>query len=303
VKAYHSEGVSVARTAVRRGGLTRGCKNTTETDSKMPTFRGNVGNLLQHWVLCEVLAACEGSYERLGFIDGYSMAPLATDRSKRDPSSDLFDAVAGGLPGQHSSYERAWLKLAASPHEYPNSAAFVTAAWRNRYALFLCESDPATVLYLNRWARIARQFPGCEGVKVAAGDWRSYLCGHLLPSSDLVFFSFDPYMFDRHGSGRNPGNMDPEDLNRLARVFDTVDSPVLVQLSTYSANNNNPQEAVAEVITSTLHRVGLVGVARVRVDGNMMSLVLARNVNAPALQQLASRFSAWLASVRGNGAA
>ncbi len=76
----------------------------------------------------------------------------------------------------------AWLKLAMNLHEYPNSAAFVTASWRNRYALFLCESDPATVACLNRWARTARQLPGCEGVEVAEGDWRKYLRGHLLPS-------------------------------------------------------------------------------------------------------------------------
>jgi hypothetical protein len=250
-------------------------------------------------VLCEVLAACENSYERLGFIDGYSMAPFATDRPKRDASADLFDVVASGLPGQQSSYERAWLKLAANPHEYPNSAAFVTASWRNRYAFFLCESDPATVVCLNRWAHIARQFPGCEGVEVAAGDWRNYLRGHLLPSSDVVFFSFDPYMFDRKGlDRRNPGNMNPSDLDQMVGVLAVVRGPVLVQLSTYSANNDNPQQDVGEVITSRLRRAGLAEVARVRVDGNMMSLVLARDVNAPGLDQLAGRFSAWLASFK-----
>ncbi|MDQ3446811.1 MAG: hypothetical protein M3496_11670, partial [Pseudomonadota bacterium] len=176
----------------------------------MPSFRGNVGNLLQHWVLCELLSACEDRYQRLGFIDAYSIAPFAKDRlKKRDAGAAVFDAVATQLPGQLSSYEKAWLSLRTNFQEYPNSAAFVTATWRGRYALFLCETDPATVASLEHWATIARQVPGCEGVEIAAGDWRKYLRGPSLPSSDLSFFSLDPYMFDRHGSGKNPGNVDP----------------------------------------------------------------------------------------------
>jgi hypothetical protein len=83
----------------------------------MPSFRGNVGNLLQHWVLCEILSACGNSYERLGFIDAYSMAPFAADPPKRDGGSDLFDTVATNLPGLNSLYERAWLKLTPNRHE------------------------------------------------------------------------------------------------------------------------------------------------------------------------------------------
>src|SRR5882724_8551365 len=111
----------------------------------MPPFRGNGGNLLQHWVLCEVLSACQNHYDRLGFIDAYSMAPFANERPKRDASSYLFDAVASQLPGRQSWYERAWLRLTSNTHEYPNSAAFVTAAWRGRYGMFLCELDRTPV--------------------------------------------------------------------------------------------------------------------------------------------------------------
>jgi hypothetical protein len=269
----------------------------------MPSFRGNVGNLLQHWVLCEIISACESHYERVGFIDAYSMAPFATDRPKRDAGSPLFDAVAGQLPGRNSLYEKAWLKLAPNLLEYPNSAAFITAAWRGRYAMFLCECDPETVVALNRWARIAREFHGCEGVEVAEGDWRNYLRGPLLPSSDLALFSFDPYMFDRHGSGQNPGNMDPTDLDRLVELLDHVQDPVVLQLSTYSANNNNPQEDVGQAITSKLEQASLVEAARVRVDGNMMSLVFTRNVKALDLGLLPNRFNDWLASFGSNCAA
>ena len=265
----------------------------------MPTFRGNAGNLLQHWVLCEVLSACQNHYDRLGFVDAYSMAPFAAERPRRDASSQLFDDVADHLPGRQSLYERAWLKLTPNTHEYPNSASFVTAAWRGRYAMFLCESDQATVDRLNQWAGTARRFPGCEGVEVAPGDWRTHLRGQLLPSSDLWFFSFDPYMFDRHGSGRNPGNMDPTDLDRILECLNNVRGRVVLQVSTYSANNNNPQSAVRDVIVSRLRQGGLRDVALVRTDGNMMSLVLERGVAAAEnLASLPARFDKWLGSFR-----
>jgi hypothetical protein len=265
----------------------------------VPTFRGNVGNLLQHWVLCEVLAACQSQYERLGFIDAYSMAPFAAERPKMEATSWLFDVVSSRLPGRQSLYERAWLKLVPSSHEYPNSASFVTTAWRGRYTLFLCESDDATIAQLNRWAGVAREFPGCEGVEVAPGDWRASLRTPVLPSSDLSYFSFDPYMFDRHGSGRNPGNMDPLDCDRLVEALDNVRGATIVQISTYSANNDNPQAKVREVISSRLQRSGLREAALVRADGNMMSLVFERGVAAAAgMTSLPSRFDEWLGAIK-----
>lgn len=103
-------------------------------------------------------------------------------------------------------------------------------------------------------------------------------------------------MFDRHGSGRNSGNMDPTDLVFLAELLGQVFGPVVVQLSTYSANNNNPQEAVAQVIVSALQPRGLTEAACIRVDGNMMSLVLVRDVVESRFAQLGGRFTEWLTS-------
>lgn len=189
--------------------------------------------------------------------------------------------------------------LAPNVHEYPNSASFVAAIWRARYAMFLCESDQATVLRLRSWANVAREFPGCDGIEVAEGDWRTYITGPLLPSSDLTVFSFDPYMFDRHGSGRNPGNMDPSDLDRISAEVDRVQGSVIVQLTTYSANNDNAQPQVRGSVTSRLAQSGLKEVAVVRADGNMMSMIFERQVvGATSLGDLADRFQAWLGSVR-----
>src|ERR1700752_3430663 len=101
-------------------------------------------------------------------------------------------------------------------------------------------------------------------------------------------------MFDRHGSGRNPGNMGPTDLEQIVDVVGQTGS-VVVQLSTYSANNDNGQDRVRNVILSGLEGSGLEVAAVVRANGNMMSVVLARDVEEmEAVRSLPKRFEEWL---------
>jgi hypothetical protein len=94
----------------------------------MPQFRGNLGNLLQHWVLCDLLATCAKYFDQVAFIDAYSMAPLADERPRRDQTAHLFDFVRDRLPGDGTPYEKAWRRLGADPAGYPNSAAFLSVA-------------------------------------------------------------------------------------------------------------------------------------------------------------------------------
>jgi hypothetical protein len=106
-------------------------------------------------------------------------------------------------------------------------------------------------------------------------------------------------MFDRHGSGRNPGNMDPSDLDLLATTVEPIRCGLVVQLSTYSANNANPQAAVTDVVTSGLERSRLQLLAVVRADGNMMSLIFGRNIEAvSSLRAMQARFDSWLTRVK-----
>ncbi len=265
----------------------------------MPIFRGNVGNLLQHWVFCEILEACRGGADQVDFVDAYSMAPLADQRPKLDATAHLFDCVRDRLPGEQTPYEQAWHKLAPHTDQYPNSAAFLTLVWPGRYSLLLCESEPTTVQELQAWAREVGRAPNCIGVEVAAGDWRNRFRQALFASGGLALFSFDPYMFDRNGSGRNPGNMDPGDLDLIAATVNSIQSGVVVQLSTYSANNDNPQSAVTDVVTSSLARSGFQRLAEVRADGNMMSLVFGRNIQiAASSRALPEGFASWLNRVK-----
>jgi len=265
----------------------------------MPIFRGNVGNLLQHWVFCELLEVYGSHADRLDFVDAYSMAPLADERPKLDATAHLFDCVRERLPGEQTAYERAWYKLAPCSGQYPNSAAFLAVTWPGRYSMLLCESEPTTLQQLKAWERQAESVHNCVGVEIAAGDWRTRFRHGLSVSGGVILLSFDPYMFDRHGPGRNPGNMDPADLDLLGATVESIEAGVLVQLSTYSANNDNPQSAVTEVVSSRLARVGLQLLAAVRADGNMMSLVLGRNIEtAVSICALPGRFDSWLARAK-----
>ncbi len=263
----------------------------------MPRYRGNVGNLLQHWVLCELLAESNRHFDQIRFADAYAMAPCATERFEPGWSAHLFDHVRDRA-SDATPYERTWKQAGASRSAYPNSAVLLTAMWRGRYSLLLCESDPATVDELQQWAPVQRQSPDCIDVKIAPGDWRKRFESPASKSDGLTYLSFDPDMFDRHGS-REPRIMDPADLDIVAAAVEPIRGTVLLQLSTYSANHANGQEAVSAAVASGLGSVGLTLLARVRTDGQMMSLVLGRAAGTLAdITSLPGRFDSWLRSVK-----
>jgi hypothetical protein len=205
------------------------------------------------------------------------------------------------LPGEQTPYEEAWHKLAPHSDSYPNSASFLTAAWPDPYSLLLCESDLATVHELQRWSDEVKRSPKCEKVEVARVDWRDRFRAGLPASADLTVLSFDPYMFDRNGPSRRaaPGNMYPSDLDLLAEAVKTIHAAVLLQLSTYSANNDNPQKEVIAVVGSRLRWSGFEQFAVVPADGNMMSIVFGRNLDrAASMSSLPTRFQSWLRRAR-----
>lgn len=266
----------------------------------MAKYKGNDGNLLQHWVLCELLQALAKTPHELAFVDAYSMSPCATEMHER---GDLarFNSVRRRLPGQRSVYELTWNRLASDCEGYPNSAAFVRALWPHRFSLLLCEKDPSTFQDLEHWKPETADLPNCTGIDLHPGDWRKRFTGGLRPEGDIVFFSFDPNMFDQNPNvnDRKPENMYPCDLEALASTLQGVSQPALMQLSTYSANNGNSQELVVKSVRSLLQPSGLKILAIVRVNKQMMSIVLGRNIEWPdSLRSLDRRFDAWFEGSR-----
>ncbi len=158
--------------------------------------------------------------------------------------------------------------------------------------MLLCETDPATVVALKGWAQDRKE------VRVVAGDWRDRFEDGL-PDAPLTLLSFDPNMYNRHPRERDSRNLYPSDLERTVRALCAVRGGVLVQLSTYAANDGNAQGAVISSANTILASGGLCLAAAVRVDGQMMSLVYARGLGWSAeLAGLPERFRAWLDTYR-----
>ena len=264
----------------------------------MTCFKGNCGNLMQHWVLCEVLEIVRRHETQLTFIDAHSMAPLATHRTEKiETSGRKFDNTRKNLPGQGSPFENAWHRLAPSPNKYPNSANFVSLIWDNprKYSMVLCEKEAHSAELLKLWAAKNDQL----SIEVATGDWRCRFEHPFVSREGIVFISFDPYMFNsRNRRKRKLGNMYPDDLCRIVEATRNCRGKTLVQLSTYDTNDGNSQDEVAEVIRLGLVPGGFNQAAIVRPNNKMMSLLYQRDVGfASEFCELPVRFKKWYSAI------
>ena len=268
----------------------------------MGTYKGNVGNLMQHWTLCELLETAKANAVGLSFIDSHAMAPWATECTKPD---HRFASVKNDLPGKGSTYEQAWHSLSQQNQKtgYPNSSAFVREVWKHNYSLILCERDFQTADEIEKWLPEARQSPGCNQAKLFRYDWRERFLSRLpnpsavaLPTDSLTMVSFDPTMYSSIYSpvSRRTKYLYRVDLGLTLYALSDVTGPVVLQMSTYSANGGNPQKKVIESVNSVLTPGQFQQAAVIRVNGSMMSLVYTREVDwAGDLAGLPERFAEW----------
>ena len=271
----------------------------------MGTYKGNAGHLMQHWTLCELLTAA-GRHDTpgLNFIDAHAMAPLATVRDVA--TNRRFNAVqarvCSGLPDPNLAYEYAWHHL--EPNEgYPNSAAFVREVWEGQVSMLLCETDPATAAAPRTWAQ------DHAGVKIAEGDWRCRFRAGLPspPNGSLTLVSFDPYMYNSRRRFDDPkkrkkGNLYPDDIELALDKISNLKGGVLIQISMYNTQDDNPQGTVIASVDEILAAKAFERCAVVRVDNKtyrnrMMSLVYACDVEWTELADLPDRFTAWLIGI------
>ena len=269
----------------------------------MVTYKGNAGHLMQHWTLCELVDIADEYAPGLNFIDAHTMAPYAPTRTEIRPERRRrFDSVLAGLPGRQSVYERAWYQLVRGVG-YPNSAAFVNLVWTRDFSMLLCETNPATVTALDTWLSSVQGQPRCKRAKVIPCDWRDRFARGLpkpadvgLPEGSLTFVSFDPDMYSLANVQDNPRNLYPNDVRqKLLPAMTNVPGPVIIQLSTYdSARGQSPQDAVIASVHSILMDARFTRAAKIRLDGDMMSLVYARDISWWAeLANLPRRFDQW----------
>jgi len=81
----------------------------------MPSYKGNVGNLLQHWVFCEIIEACRGHAEQLALVDAYSMGALCHPENGK--AGGLLRPRTGPITGPTKSIR---MHMAQNP-ETPSS--------------------------------------------------------------------------------------------------------------------------------------------------------------------------------------
>ena len=279
----------------------------------MPTYKGNVGNLMQHWTLCELLnIAQQKGAPGLNFIDAHAMAPRATENNWKDYRFTRAETRLRNF--RETAYERAWHHLTPSGSGYPNSAAFVNQVWKGNFSLLLCETNEPTIGKLKSWCEGISKLKRCTSrPELHEDDWRERFDKNLprpldvgLRDGSLTLVSFDPYKYDwhrdryqrRNETDERLGTLYPQDIERTVCALQGNSGQVLVQLSTYSPDGANPQGAVISSVHSILSASGFTLCAVVRVNGNMMSLVYMRNVSWSAeLANLPDRFTAWLRRV------
>ena len=279
----------------------------------MPTYKGNDGHLMQHWTLCELVKiAVDNSAPGLNFIDAHAMAPLAREK---EHFYDRFSRAEARVQRDHapnhewaSKYEWAWHHLAPSVG-YPNSAVFVEKVWESTLSLLLCETDGPTIAELELWRDRISNSERCAKVTVAPGDWRKTFAKGLpnpaevglLPGS-LTLLSFDPYYISRHGRPKPPGpNIYAEDLRCVRNQLANPDGKIVIQLSTYTAQNN-PLREIMDIADGILTPGpdGFTREAQTQVGYHMMSLVYTRGLDhewRQKLQGLPDRFQTWLGKI------
>ena len=287
----------------------------------LATYMGNVGHLMQHWTLCEILRiAADNNVPGISFIDAHAMAPWATERKRnnrndRNDRNDPFNQVRNNLPQGGSDYERTWQGLVPEqdrPHGYPNSAAFVhfllEDLWNINYSMLLCEKECRTADEIQGWLFAIRRLPNCQQARLFHGDWRDRFRRGLmtpaelgLPDNSLTLVSFDPYSYRI----AQPPRLEPDDgwlyavdLTLVHETLEHIGGPTIIQLSTYGLGGAAHLDQVAQAVDATLQN-GQDGsfnrIARVQEGDNMMSLIYTRQVGweDQQLAGLPDAYAAW----------
>ncbi len=95
------------------------------------------------------------------------------------------------------------------------------AVARHVLSILLCQYDVPIVEELNRWAALQAKAPGCTGVEVTRVDWRARFERSVSNSEALTLLSFDPDVFDRHGTS-DGRKKKPDDLERVATAVESM---------------------------------------------------------------------------------
>jgi hypothetical protein len=271
---------------------------------------------MQHCVLSEGLSELGKQLGRdihLLFATSHSMAPWSVPRSLasagEDYSRSRFDRARTRLDRPNAtSYEIAWEELSCENGlPYPSSANLAVKLWEGPLSLSLSEVDISVAGEIDGWLalpEVRARLASNPGNELRVGDWRDTFAAKFGNPSGVraIYAEMDPMRFEHHAmemcSRDNRAVVYVEDLETIAIAFNETNIPVVLQMSSFSANNNNPHRIVEPVISTVLGRAAFCLRGRVEADGNMICLVYARNLDLwEDPQELQRRYSQWAALI------
>lgn len=274
----------------------------------MGVCKGNRGNLMQHWTLCECLRELENTYKSLHFITTHSMAPWSI-ASRKEPEGlcrTTFNRAGTRLSHlpQPNAYESSWCRV-TGPNgvPYPSSCVFAADAWRGDLTCTLCEADSSKADEIDGWLGLASTQQRIRHSILLRGDWRTAAASpdFLRTDSQCIYLESDPMRYDNRDAAnrksKDPQSMYPEDIDLLGQVVAETDSPLLVHISSFSTQNNIiPLDSQRDSIVDQFRPFGIGLHAEIRVNMQMASWVFTRNCtfNRPNLD---AEFSTWLGGV------
>jgi hypothetical protein len=258
---------------------------------------------MQHWVLCEVLCRLERQgFAHLFLVCTHSMAPGSVPESGED---EKFHTARGRIKNDRpSAYEEAWFSLSPSDGlPYPSSAMFAQHIWQKGLSMLLCEANPAVADEINGWLETPAMQARLRQQRLSRGDWRlAFVNPFVTGDADVLLIEMDPMRFEHHPPNEcartNRAVLFSEDVDLVTASLDGLTLPVMLQISSFSANNGNSHPIVEKTITTRLAGRGFNLLGRAMVGGQMLSLVFGRDISLFATpSDLETDFATWLRGI------
>jgi hypothetical protein len=279
----------------------------------MGLCKGNRGNLMQHWTLCECLSRLNSHYDRLHFVSTHSMAPWSVPVKKieSDHCRDTFCRAGQRLIERldPSAYEIAWRSLSLSDGvPYPSSAQLVCRTWSGDLSLALCEYEHSVSTEIEGWLDLPQTKDRSVTSVLMRGDWRVSIGSPLVKNTEheCIYIEMDPMRYDSRRKrtqefikGRktsDPQAVYPEDMEGLMAHLSGVTEPIIIQLSSFSTQNANSLDRKRESLGEVLLANGFGHLYETAVGDQMASFVFHRSTPLQN-ENLADAFSRWLSAI------
>jgi hypothetical protein len=265
---------------------------------------------MQHWGLCEVLRRLgQQEWKDLLLVCTHSMAPWSVPERRADEATNrcrrTFTVARQRLAASRTTvFEGAWHSLSASGGlPYPSSAVFASHVWERGLSLILCETQPSVAEEIDGWLGTPELQARLQNVRLHRGDWRDALDRPLATENcEVVLIEMDPMRFEHHPPGQccraDRAVLFPEDIERLRAAIEGLTIPVVIQISSFSSNNGNPHHGVEAEIGNRLAPAGFIFQGRIKVGGQMLSLLFCRGTPLFGQgQNTEAAFDSWLSGI------